>query len=202
MLVYTNVTEEPDKDVVDSWDTLLNLGINYNNLAKYFDMARGFIGVNKIPTTTALGSIKLPRTKAFQDAAEKIRKETPAIVKNKSTFDPADPDQNPFVEDIYAVDLSITDIPYRKDEKTTFKKGNTFSSTLSSIQTNPQLQEELAILLRKYFAEPNACERQGRCALGCIPGARHTNNKKIFDYLNNQTKKEHFQVVPYLKSMI
>ena len=194
LLVYTNVTEEPDKDVVDSWDTLLNLGINYNNLAKYFDMARGFIGVNKIPTTTALGSIKLPRTKAFQDAAEKIRKETPAIVKNKSTFDPADPDQNPFVEDIYAVDLSITDIPYRKDEKTTFKKGNTFSSTLSSIQTNPQLQEELAILLRKYFAEPNACERQGRCALGCIPGARHTNNKKIFDYLNNQTKKEHFQV--------
>jgi choline dehydrogenase-like flavoprotein len=195
-LVYTNVTEEPDKDVVDSWDTQLNLGINYSNLAKYFEMARGFIGVNKIPTTTTLGSIKLPKTKAFQDAAEKIRKETPGIIKNKSTFDPADPDQNPFVEDIYAVDLSITDIPYRKDEKTTFKKGNTFSSTLSSIQTNPQLQEELAILLRKYFAEPNACERQGRCALGCIPGARHTNNKKIFDYLNNQTKKKHFQVRP------
>jgi hypothetical protein len=108
-LVYTNVTEEPDKDIVDSWDTLLNLGINYNNLANYFEMARGFIGVNKIPTTTALGSIKLPRTKAFQDAAEKIGKETPAIVKNKSTFDPADPDQSPFVEDIYAVDLSITD---------------------------------------------------------------------------------------------
>jgi choline dehydrogenase-like flavoprotein len=195
-LVYTNVTEEPDKEVVDSWDTQLSLGINYANLSTYFEMAKGFIGVNKIPTTTALGSIKLPKTKAFQDAAEKLRKETPGIIRNKSTFDPADPDQNPFVEDIYAVDLSITDIPYRKDEKTTFKKGNSFTSTLSSIQTNPQMQQELAILLRKYFAEPNACERQGRCALGCIPGARHTNNKKIFDYLNNPTKKKHFEVRP------
>lgn len=58
------------------------------------------------------------------------------------------------------------------------------------------MQEELAILLRKYFAEPNVCERQGRCALGCIPGARHTNNKKIFDYLNHQTKKKHLEVRP------
>jgi choline dehydrogenase-like flavoprotein len=195
-LVYTNVTEEPEEEVVNLWGTQLDLGINYANLLPYFEMARGFIGVNKIPTTTALGSIKLPKTKAFQDAAEKIRKETPSIVKNKTTFDLADPDQSDFVEDMYAVDLSITDIPYRKDEKTTFKKGNSFPSTLNAIQTNLQVQEELAILLRKYFAEPNACERQGRCALGCIPGARHTNNKKIFDYLNHQTKKKHFEVRP------
>ena len=65
-LVYTNVTEEPDKEVVDRWDTQLILGINYNNLSKYFEMARGFIGVNKIPTNTALGTVKLPKTKAFQ----------------------------------------------------------------------------------------------------------------------------------------
>ena len=46
-------------------------------------MAKGFIGVNKIPTTTANGAVKLPKTKAFQDAAEKIRLETPGIVKNQ-----------------------------------------------------------------------------------------------------------------------
>lgn len=195
-LVYTNVTEEPDEQVVNSWSTQLNLGINYGNLSAYFEMARGFIGVNKIPTNTALGGVKLPKTKAFQDAAEKIRKETPTIVKNKTTFDQADPDQSDFVEDIYAVDLSITDIPYRKDEKTTFKKGNSYTPTLNAIQTNSQLQEELAILLRKYFAEPNVCERQGRCAIGCIPGARHTNNKKLFDYLNHATKKKHLEVRP------
>src|SRR5919198_1285014 len=106
-VVYTNVTEEPDESVIDSWDTQLNLGINYSNFSKYFDMARGFIGVNKIATTTGIGTNKLLKTKAFQDTAEKIRQETPGIIKNpdkKSAFDPANPDQNAFVEDIYAAD--------------------------------------------------------------------------------------------------
>jgi hypothetical protein len=196
-LVYTNVTEEPDASVMDLWDTQLNLGMNHSNLSTYFEMAKGFIGVNKIPTTTANGAIKLPKTKAFHDAAEKIRLETPGIVKNQTTFDSADPNEGPFVEDIYAVDLSISDIPYRKDEKTIFKKGSDpYSTVLSSIQTNTQMQQDLAVFLKKYFAETNVCERQGRCALGCIPGARHTNNKKIFDYLKSQTKKKHFDVYP------
>src|SRR5215204_4993073 len=94
-LVYTNVTEEPDESVIDSWDGQLNLGINYNNLSKYFDMARGWIGVNKIATTTAIGTNKLPKAKAFQDAAEKIMQNSPpGIIKNpdkKSPFNPADP---------------------------------------------------------------------------------------------------------------
>ena len=204
-LVYTNVTEEPDESVIDSWDTQLGLGINYSNLSEYFDMARGFIGVNKIATTTGIGTNKLLKTKAFQDAAEKIRQQSPAIIKNpdkKSKFDSLDPDQGPFVEDIYAADLSITDIPYRKDELTLFKKGTPpFSSAqgpsvLGSIQSDSKMQDKLAILLRKYFGEPNVCERQGRCALGCIPGARHTNNKKIYDYLKDQTKGRHFEVRP------
>src|ERR671910_3818227 len=196
-LVYTNVTEKPDDIVIDKWDTQLNLGINHSNLSTYFEMAKGFIGVNKIPTTTANGAVKLPKTKAFHDAAEKIRLETPGIVKNQTTFDPADPNEGPFVEDIYAVDLSISDIPYRKDEKTIFKKGSDpYSTVLNSIQTNTQVQQYLAVFLKKYFAETNVCERQGRCALGCIPGARHTNNKKIFDYLKSQTKKKHFDVYP------
>jgi choline dehydrogenase-like flavoprotein len=196
-LVYTNVTEKPDDSVLDRWDTQLNLGINHNNLSVFFEMAKGFIGVNKIPTTTANGAVKLPKTKSFQDAAEKIRQETPGIVKNQITFDPNNPNQGPFVEDIYAVDLSITDIPYRKDEKTIFKKGSDpFTTVLNTIDTNAQVQQDLAIFLKKYFAETNVCERQGRCAIGCIPGARHTNNKKIFDYLKQASKKNHFDVYP------
>jgi choline dehydrogenase-like flavoprotein len=220
-LVYTNVTEEPNENVIDSWDSQLNLGINYANLKTYFDMARGFIGVNKIPTNTALGTIKLPKTKAFQDAARKIKEEEDAlgsgIITNKTTpgFDPAspdkDPDQHPYIEDIFAVDLSISDFPYRKDERTLFNKRNSsygtppspapipdnlFDFVKNSMQSNSNLQEKASLLLRKYMDEPNICERQGRCALGCIPGARHTNNKKIFDYLNNQSKKKHLLVYP------
>jgi choline dehydrogenase-like flavoprotein len=196
-LVYTNVTEKPADIVTDRWDTQLNLGINHSNLSTYFEMAKGFIGVNKIPTTTANGAVKLPKTKCFQDAAEEIRKQTPGIVKNEITFTPGNPNQGPFVEDIYAVDLSISDIPYRKDEKTIFKKGgDMYTPLLNAIQTNAQVQEDVAIFLKKYFAETNVCERQGRCAIGCIPGARHTNNKKIFDYLKTPSKKNHFDVYP------
>jgi choline dehydrogenase-like flavoprotein len=196
-LVYANVTEKPEASVMDLWDTQLDLGINNSNLSIYFEMAKGFIGVNKIPTTTANAAIKLPKTKAFHDAAKKIRLETPTIITNPPSFDPTNPNQGPFVEDIYAVDLSITDIPYRKDEKTIFKKGiDSYSTVLNSIQTNTNVQQDLAKFLKKYFAETSVCERQGRCVAGCIPGARHTNNKKISDYLTSKTKKKHFDVYP------
>lgn len=195
-LVYTNVTEEPDENVIDSWDSLLNLGINYNNLSPYFDMARAFIGVNKIATTAAMGNSKLLKTAAFQEAAEKIRKQTPKIVKNKSTFDPNNPDQKDLVEDIFAANLAITDIPYRKDEKTLFQNKNPYLSILNSIQTDSNMQKKLASFLKKYSAEQNVCERQGRCALGCIPGARHTFSKKIFDIIKDQDKAKQFEVRP------
>lgn len=205
-LVYTNVTEKPHDSVIDRWDSELNLGINHTNLSTYFEMAKGFIGVNKITTTTGIGSFKLPKAKAFQDAAEQIKKESaPGIVTNEATFDPLDPDQNTSAEDIFAVDLSITDIPFRKDEITLFKKASylldptsnySYSTVLDNIKNNLKTQEKLAVLVRKYFAEPNVCERQSRCALGCIPGARHTNNKKIFEYLSHPTKKKHFEVRP------
>jgi len=220
-LVYTNVTEEPNSDVIDAWDSLLNLGINYANLKSYFDMARGFIGVNKIPTNTAMGTVKLPKTKAFQDAAKKIKEEEDAlgsgIITNKTSsgFDPAspdkDPDQHPYVEDIFAIDLSITDFPYRKDERTLYNKRNSrygtppspapipddlYNFVKNSMQTNADLQEKVSLMNRKYMDEPNICERQGRCAIGCIPGARHTNNKKIFDYLNNGSKNKQIFLYP------
>jgi cholesterol oxidase len=41
--------------------------------------------------------------------------------------------------------------------------------------------------IEKYSSsvERNICERQGRCGLGCIPGARHTLNKRIFNAIDN-----------------
>jgi hypothetical protein len=41
--------------------------------------------------------------------------------------------------------------------------------------------------VEKYTSvvEKNICERQGRCGLGCIPDARHTLNKQIFNAIDN-----------------
>jgi hypothetical protein len=77
-----------------------------------------------------------------------------------------------------------------------FQNKNSFSSILSSIQTDPNMQKKLAAFLKKYSAEQNVCERQGRCALGCIPGARHTFSKKIFDIIKDPNKSKQFEVRP------
>jgi choline dehydrogenase-like flavoprotein len=205
-LIYTNVTEEPHESVIDSWDTKLNIGINYANLTPFFQMARGFLGVNKIVTNSSMGDVKLPRSKAFHDAARKMKDELPSgTITNKTTFDPTTAAK--LEEDIFAADLSITDIPYRKDDHSLFSKRNplydqvtpppplpTYQKIVNAITGKPEMQEKLALFLRKYFEEQNACQRQGRCAVGCIPGARHTNNKKLFDYLKDDVKKEHFEV--------
>src|SRR5215211_608068 len=41
--------------------------------------------------------------------------------------------------------------------------------------------------IKKYSStmETNICERQGRCGLGCIPGARHTLNKQMFKHIQS-----------------
>jgi len=70
----------------------------------------------------------------------------------------------------------------------------TFPDILNSIQNDLQMQRKLAKLLEKYSAEQNVCERQGRCALGCIPGARHTFNKKIYNIVKNADKKKQFEI--------
>ena len=127
-----------------------------------------------------------------------MKEELPlGTITNKETFDP----NSGLNEDVFAADLSITDIPYRKDDYSLFNKKNpiyeqvpTYQNVKSLIIGKPELQEKLALFLRKYFDEQNACQRQGRCAIGCIPGARHTNNKKLFDYLKDSKKKEHFEV--------
>ena len=36
-LIYTNVTEEPLEDVIDAWDTDLNIGTNHANLEPFLE---------------------------------------------------------------------------------------------------------------------------------------------------------------------
>ena len=60
----------------------------------------------KSPRQPPIGNSKLLKTAAFQEAAEKIRNETPGIIKNKSVFNPNNSDQKDFVEDIFAAQSS------------------------------------------------------------------------------------------------
>jgi hypothetical protein len=75
--------------------------------------------------------------------------------------------------------LSITDMP---DTEVLFSKEGPLELAQENIEamTPAELKETLQKIKNKYKKETNVCQRQGRCVLGCIPGARHTLNKQIY----------------------
>lgn len=164
-LVYSNVTLEPPSSVYKDWPT----ETNGTSLSEYFEPARIFIGVNRITTVAGLGkpNTKLEKSKVFQDAADKIRSSGGPIT-NPSP--PNDPDFG------FALDLSITNIP--ENTVTNFNLNN------GVLQPNPPLGISLEEFVKQQNQQ-NVCERQGRCNLGCLPGARHTLNKKLITTLGD-----------------
>lgn len=150
-LIYSNVTLPPHPSVYRDWPTQSD----GKKLDDYFDIAKTFIGVNKITTNAGLSGNKLEKTKVFQEAGQALIDEGFQQIVNTKI------EGGKTVGD-FDVDLSITNVP-----------GGLFDAQ----QPPPQEVERL-------LKQNNDCQRQGRCILGCIPGARHTFNKKLVDALN------------------
>ncbi len=169
-LVYSNVTLEPHKSVYQDWPTQRDGG---NKLEKYFEPARIFIGVNRITTVSGLGpnNAKLEKSRIFQEAANTIRNRPEARIINPVEDFPGDPNLG------FAVDLSITDVPTK-----------VFTDlTISDRRVGDVTESEIAEVLKQQNQQ-NVCQRQGRCNLGCLPGARHTLNKKMVAALQKQAQ--------------
>ena len=161
-LVYTNVTEAPEKSVYENWPTEVD---GKPSLGQYFGVAEKFIGVNSITTTDGLGKFKLRRGQVFQEAAYKM--DAASIANEVKT----NPDRSPMLDQngkpIFDFDakLSITDIS---------------TDVFNSASGRPNQQD-----IEKFSNQNNVCQRQGRCILGCIPGARHTLNKQIYNAISH-----------------
>jgi choline dehydrogenase-like flavoprotein len=161
-LVYTNVTERPDESVYENWPTEVD---GKPSLGQYFGVAEKFIGVNSITTTAGLGKFKLRRGQAFQEAAYKM--DANSIANTVKT----NPDGSPILDQngkpIFDFDarLSITDIS---------------TDVFNPASGRPNQQD-----IEKFSKQNNVCQRQGRCVLGCIPGARHTLNKQIYKAISD-----------------
>jgi choline dehydrogenase-like flavoprotein len=168
-LVYTNVTEAPEKSVYENWPTEAD---GKPSLGQYFEKAENFIGVNSITTTAGLGKFKLRRGQIFQEAAYKM--DANSIANAVKT----NPDGSPILDQngkgIFDFDarLSITDI-----------STDVFNPTIG----RPNQQD-----IEKFSKQNNVCQRQGRCVLGCIPGARHTLNKQIYNAISGGTPLDVF----------
>ena len=165
-LVYFNITERPPPIVYENWPTEHD---GNPPLDEFYTLAERFIGVNPIATTAPFGGPPLPKSKLFQEAASMI---DPNIIANEGR---KNPDGSPMVDQNgkpildFDANLSITDI-----STDVFNPSN-------PITARPNQED-----IKKYTSvmETNVCERQGRCGLGCIPGARHTLNKQIFSNIN------------------
>jgi choline dehydrogenase-like flavoprotein len=198
-LVYFNLTTRPEFSVYESWPTQTSgfplqttfsakevYGDQANNyvdkpedldkkLFDYFDIAQNFVGVNTITTNTGLGTFKLPRTDVFQVAAQEIYNDGGNIINQERKDSKGnvilDENGKPLLD--FDAPLSITDVPAGLFE---IKDGNTIHPMKSEVN--------------KYSGsrETNVCQRQGRCGLGCIPGARHTLDKHIFNAMTTTTK--------------
>ena len=160
-LVYTNVTEEPEGIAYANWPTQSD---GNPGLENYFDRAFRFIGVNPIPTNASIGRFELPRARVFQEAAKAISDSKGNIINIKNLD----------------ATLSITEMP---------EAGHVFSNEgpleyYAKVDKGKEVEElsdleKRQIFETKYKDETNLCQRQGRCVLGCIPGARHTLNKRL-----------------------
>jgi cholesterol oxidase len=154
-LVYFNVTERPDVQVYKDWPTEKD---NHASLLRYFSTAERFLGINSITTTTSLGRYKLPKSRVFQEAARSINSKFNNILNEKNNAGDINLDAK----------LSITEI-----------------SNDSFVVENDDLIHPTLEEARKYSNQTNICQRHGRCGLGCLPDARHSMDKKIFEAINN-----------------
>lgn len=187
-LVYSNVTEKPPKSVYANWPTE-EIG---TSLDSYFRPASDFIGVNTITTTAGIGNFLLKRSQVFQDAANAIasgssnsiannnaQKDNPSefqIINDKKYDGSLDFDARLSITDISIMQFSGTSGPLSKDGPLS-QTGVNNAKSLQELQD--LVKKELAPIENKYPREANVCQRQGRCVLGCIPGARHTLNKQL-----------------------
>ena len=197
-LVYSNVTVRPHESVYKDWPTEKE----GKSIGEYFVQAEDFIGINKITTVAGLGNAMLERSKTFQEATDRLAKQQDSVIINKNDYslnlaisDIPDKLFNYFTLDGYnsLTKNSISQLTPELIAKLAPDLAAKLTPDLIAQFTpddiknlGPDLIAQLVPKVNTKYQnsmEANVCERQGRCNLGCIPGARHTMNKKLFQAL-------------------
>lgn len=131
-------------------------------LEEYFDSVNQFLVVNRITANAGLSNNMLEKTKAFQDAGQ-------ALIDGGNTDIINVKNEEGRLTGDFDLNLSITNVP----------------AGLLDGPTPPE--DELERLLKR---QENVCQRQGRCVLGCVPNARHTFSRQLFDAINPRPPKK------------
>jgi len=189
-LVYSNITVRPPEFIFNAWDTtwtkadrdkyyeLAKHAIGYSIPLAWNELADGNIPYNKAPnvagaTNAGLSNISTQTARLdphWEAAGDPLVPNSPRTVKRLGAdgsnwlgrarvFQTAVKAFRP--DGFHTVDSSINDLtpdrmpPYDALVPPNYPPGGAFPKIV------------------------NHCERQGRCTLGCLPGARHTLNKQL-----------------------
>lgn len=123
-------------------------------LERYFEGARSFIGVNTVTTNAGLSENLLEKTKIFREAGQALIDDGDETIVNTKV-------ENGRTVGDFDLDLSLTDVP---------------GGLVDGVPPEQEIQ--------RLLKQKNACQRQGRCIFGCIPGARHTFDQKFVEAMN------------------
>ncbi|MEN3330839.1 MAG: hypothetical protein V7641_204 [Blastocatellia bacterium] len=198
-LIYANVTIQPPDFIFE--DPRWPVNWNHNERNKWFDLARDAIGysvryawdrqaipgtptpdqqnsLNQLAVNTGLSNISTRSARLDPHWAVRVDPSSGKEIKTiKLTTDgkPKPPD---------TFDQQLGNTPTNRlwiDRARVFQTvmaalTKDFGTVDSSINDLPP---EKSGVVNPAVAPKNYCERQGRCIIGCLPGARHTLNKQL-----------------------
>ena len=187
-LVYANVTIQPPDLVFEderwprSWDAAVR--------NSYYELARDAIGIGvlfaRYQRTVAEG-----RSHSSQPAPPKTNTGLSNIVTRSARLAPrwkpqSDPNNERGVKQIDPAHSTATD----NDNALWLDRARVFQTQVGTLTADfGTVDSSINDIVPELNPEPtpfdpagqpsNYCERQGRCIIGCLPGARHTLNKQL-----------------------
>jgi cholesterol oxidase len=192
-LVYSNITIQPPDLIFDdprwpSWEK--------KDRDQWFALARNSIGLGVLNTLDKNDPEHDP-----QKVRAAINTGVSNIVTRTSGLDPGWRDP-PTVPGAKQID------PAKYPDETTVARGNDFwldRGRILQLKLSKFTQDygavELAIGDRPIFDDKrkNYCERQGRCNVGCLPGARNTLNKQLMQAIHGTFRGDPPQLGGFLE---
>jgi choline dehydrogenase-like flavoprotein len=200
-LVYANVTIQPPEFIFESerWKPI-NWSVERN---RYYELARNAIGVGVLWALNDRDSKKMPPHPPVPQNAPKVNTGLSNIVTRsarlnpnwKTRTDPRTVRPIPYVDLDKAIKDPVTGQlptnpatgkPYPDTNNALWiDRARVFQTAMSSMTedfgTVDSSINDIDLEPRPFNYDPpkNYCERQGRCIIGCLPGARHTLNKQL-----------------------
>lgn len=196
-LVYANVTIRPPEFVLTGADWPMS----WDKAARdhYYDLARDAIGIGVL---WALNDRETKQNPAFQPAVPgpQVNTGLSNVATRSARLDPrwvVKPDPDNAARGVKQIDRAHsapTATPPDMDNNLWIDRARVFQSAmgLPAPDGSPALTTSFGTVdssINDVNPEPgpfdpkgqpkNYCERQGRCIVGCLPGARHTLNKQL-----------------------